>query len=413
VLSRWSEDRRRDCNASWLNELPARLTELKWGTEVAPASLEPTTPDLAPQTHRSPEVSLGMSPVVPLELLRGAVFALAGAIVLLSLALQVERAVSSFRTRRAGRKEILLTRLVYRFIQGESCLTEVGALSRLERRVTRGILLRLAPDLRGESGEGIADLYRRLGWLQADLKRLRSWRAMTRANAAADLGLMRAAEALPALTKALDDADVRVRQTAVWALGQAGGPDTLAALVRLLGDSSITVARRAQEILAERGQEVKDAIVTYVGKSANRSGRLAGIELLGWLRIPGGADLLLGFMGDLDYEVRVKSVKAAAAIGDPRFMEVFHRLLEDSRWEVRCQAAKGLTVFGSPDSVPFLEKSLRDPHWWVRFYAATALSEAGSRGEEVLHEAMRDPNPPVRNMARYLLERGGAVPVLP
>jgi HEAT repeat protein len=354
-----------------------------------------------------------MPSVVALEPLSYAVLILGGAIVLLSLALQVERAVSSFQKSRAGRKEALLTELVYRVIQGAPCSTEVKALSRFERRVARGILLRLALDLRGESGEGIADLYRRLGLLQADLKRLRSWRALIRASAAADLGLVRAAEALPALAKALDDPDVRVRQTAVWALGQAGGPDTLAALVRLLGDTSVTVARRAQEVLAERGQEVKDAIVTYVGKSANRSGRLAAIELLGWLRISGGAELLVGFMSDLDPEVRVKSVKAAAAVGDPRFMVEFHRLLNDPRWEVRCQAAKGLTVFGSPDSVPFLEKSLRDQHWWVRFYVATALSEAGPRGEEILQQAVHDPEPPVRNMARYLLERGSAVPVLP
>jgi HEAT repeat protein len=354
-----------------------------------------------------------MSPLIALDPLRDAVFALAGAIVLLALALQVERAVAAFQESRAGRKEALLTGLVYRVIQGASCITEVEALSRFERRMVRGILLRLAPDLRGESSVGIADLYRRLGLLQADLRRLRSRRALTRASAAADLGLVRAAEALPALTKALDDPDVRVRQATVWALGQAGGPDTLAALVPVLGDSEVTVARRAQEVLAERGQEVKDAILTFVGKSTSRPGRLAAIELLGWLRISGGAELLLGFMGDLDPEVRVKSVKAAAAVGDPRFMGVFHRLLNDPRWEVRCQAAKGLTVFGSPDSVPFLEKSLRDPHWWVRFYVATALSEAGPRGEEILQQALCDPDPPVRDMARYLLERGSAVPVLP
>ena len=44
---------------------------------------------------------------------------------------------------------------------------------------------------------------------------------------------------------------------------------------------------------------------------------------------------------------------------------------------------------------------------------ATALSEAGPRGEEILQQAVHDPEPPVRNMARYLLERGSAVPVLP
>jgi hypothetical protein len=203
-----------------------------------------------------------MSPLIALEPLGDAVFALAGAIVLLSLALQVERAVAAFQERRAGRKEALLTELVYRVIQGELCIAEVAALSRLERRVARGILLRLAPDLRGESSVGIAELYRRLGLLKADLKGMRSWRAITRAHAAADLGLVRAAEALPALTKALDDPDVRVRQASVWALGQAGGPDTLAALVRVLGDSDVTVARpKARDMAVLVGA----AVVEHLG----------------------------------------------------------------------------------------------------------------------------------------------------
>jgi HEAT repeat protein len=354
-----------------------------------------------------------MPSVVALAPLRDAVLVLAGAIVLLSLVLVIERGLSSRQRTRVLRKETRLTELVYQATQGAPGIIELGKLSRFERRVIRGILLGLAPDLRGEAGEAIAELYRRLGFLKSDLKRLQSWRAITRANAAADLGLIRAAEALPALTKALDDPDVRVRQTSVWALGQAGGPETLTALIRVLGDSSVTVARRAQEVLAERGNEVKEAILAYAAKSANRSGRLAAIELLGWLRIPGGAELLVDFMGDLDPEVRVKSVKAAAAIGDPRFMPVFHRLLDDPRWEVRCQAAKGLTVFGSPDSVPLLERCLRDKQWWVRFYAATALSEAGPEGEQVLQRAVSDPDPPVRTMARYLLERGSALPALP
>jgi HEAT repeat protein len=327
--------------------------------------------------------------------------------------LLAERGILASRKRRATRKEVLLTRLVYQAIQGTPGIIEVGSLTPFELRVTRSILLHLAPDLRGEAGDAIAELYQRLGFLQADLKRLKSWRALTRANAAADLGVAGAAEAVPALTESLRDTDVRVRQAAVWALGQAGSTATLMTLVRLLGDSSITVARRAQEVLAERGQEVKDAILAYARSSANRSGRLAAIELIGWLRIPAGAELLLGSMNDLDPEVRIKSVKAAGAVGDPRFLPIFHRLLLDSRWEVRCQAAKGLTVFGSSESVPFLDRALRDYHWWVRFYAATALSECGALGESALQKALHDPVPSVCEMARYLLERGTAVPALP
>jgi hypothetical protein len=355
-----------------------------------------------------------MVPVVALESLTNGVLVLSGAVLLLSLFLVVERGlVALFRVRNVER-EALLTRLVYRSVQVEPGNSPgVGVLTRFDRRLVRGILLRLALDLRGDSGDAIAGLYRKLGFLRADLARLKSWSATTRANAAADLGLVRITDALPAMLEALDDRDVRVRHTAVWALGQVGGPETLAVLVRLLGDPSRLVARRAQEVLAERGNETKDAILAYAGKTSSRPGRLAAIELLGWLRIAEGADLLLTFTTDLDPEVRIKSLKAAAAIGDPRFMKIFQRGLEDSRWEVRCQAAKGLSLFGSPDSIPGLTTALRDRHWWVRFYAATALAEVGPLGEEALHAALVDSEPSVREMARYLLERGGAVPALP
>jgi HEAT repeat protein len=56
---------------------------------------------------------------------------------------------------------------------------------------------------------------------------------------------------------------------------------------------------------------------------------------------------------------------------------------------------------------------LRDRQWWVRFYAATALAEGGPAGAEALSSALQDPEPSVRDMARYLLERGEMVPALP
>ncbi|MFL5402306.1 MAG: HEAT repeat domain-containing protein [Gemmatimonadales bacterium] len=355
-----------------------------------------------------------MAPVVALEPLRTAVFALSGAVVLLSLVLVCERSYAGLRKRRSSDREAHLTAIVYRalrLISGGQ--PNLGALGRFDRRLMRRILLRLALDVRGETAEGITDLYRKLGFLQYDLARLRSWRANIRSNAAADLGLIRSVEALPALIQALDDPDLRVRQTAVWALGQGSDPEISPVLVRLLGDPSRIVARRAQEVLAERGSDSKDAILAYAGKTASRAGRLAAIELIGWLKIAEGAQLLLTFATDMDSETRVKSTKAAAAIGDPRFMEIFSRGLSDARWEVRCQAAKGLSLFGSPDSLPGLAAALRDSQWWVRFYAATALSEIGPQGEAALHQALEDPEQSVREMARYLLERGDAVPALP
>jgi HEAT repeat protein len=354
-----------------------------------------------------------MAHAVPLDLLTVVVAALAAAVLAFLIVLLVERGIAARRAGRAERREAKLTDRIHRVIQNNGDLSNFGKLSRFDRRVMRGMLLRLAIDLRGDAGEVIASLYQRLGFLDRDIKRLRSWRGTVRANAAADLGVIQSPEAVSALTRLLGDENVRVRQTAVWALGQTGGRDTLIGLVRLLGDSSRIVGRRVEEVLAERGNEVKEAILAYAEKTAVRAGRLAAIELMGWLRMAEGTELLIGFMSDLDPEVRIKSVKAASAIGDPRFMKVFHGLLGDARWEVRCQAAKGLSVFGSPSSIPHLDLALRDSNWWVRFYAATALAEVGAQGIEMLQLALRAPDQPVQDMARYLLERGDAVPALP
>ena len=355
-----------------------------------------------------------MAPVIPLEPLRNAVLALGGAVLLLAMFLLLERGLALLARTRAARREPALTRAIYDALQSSPAdARRLPRLSRFDRKLVRSILLDLALDLRGETAEAIASLYRQLGFLRRDLRRMKSWRATTRANTAADLGLTHAAEAIPALLEAMDDDDVRVRQAAVWAVGQVGTAATLRGVVRLLGDRNLMVAHRAQEVLAERGREVGDAILTYAETTSNRPGRLAAIELIGWLRLTNGARLLHGFVSDLDPEIRVKSVKAAAAIGDPTFLEPFHLRLQDSSWPVRCQAAKGLSLFGSPESVPRLTAALRDAHWWVRFYAAIALAEVGPAGVEALSAALQDPQPAVRDMARYLLERGEAVPALP
>lgn len=355
-----------------------------------------------------------MAPVVALEPLTNAVLGLAAAVLILAALLLVQRSVVLLTRVRTSRREPVLTRLVYDAAQTSP--VKPGSLTRLgrfDRRLVRSILLGLALDLRGDTGEAISKLYQDLGFLDKDLRRMRSWRATVRAGGAADLGLIHAPRAVPALMKALTDGDARVRQAAVWALGQIGTPSTLRGLVRFLGDRNLIVAHRVQEVLAERGREVADAILAYAETTSSRAGRLAAIALIGWLRITTGSHLLRTFMGDMDPEIRVKSVKAAAAIGDPEFLEVFHACLDDSSWPVRCQAAKGLSLFGSAQSVPRLSRALRDQQWWVRFYAATALAEVGPTGQAALNSALEDPDSQVRDMARYLLGRGQVVPALP
>jgi HEAT repeat protein len=196
-------------------------------------------------------------------------------------------------------------------------------------------------------------------------------------------------------------------------VGEIAAREGLVVLIPLLGDATPVVRRRVEEILARQGREVGQEITTYLESTPSRAGRRAAVDLLGWLRVPEAADVLLELLDDPDLEIRVKAAKAAGGIGDPRFLDILHGRLDDPAWEVRCQAARALTTLGSATSVPRLRAALRDRHWWVRFYAASALVELGMAGLAALQDALEDPVPAARDMARYLLDRTGGVPALP
>jgi HEAT repeat protein len=329
----------------------------------------------------------------------------------------LQREIITLRTAHAKRREAVLTPWVHRALSGggagPAALHLKQMLRRTDRRVVRDVLLQLALDLRGEDAEHIARLYWRLGLLDLDLARLGSRRPGRRTAAAANLETLAIPGTLRCLLPLLDDRDTHARMAAVRAAGRIGSREALAALVPRLGDASPSVSRQAQDILAESGRGVADEIRTYLRATDSRRAQYAAVELLGWFRAPESAELLLDLMGAGDAELRIKAVKAAAAIGDPRFLDSFHALLADPRWELRAQAAKGLGGLGSPASIPALKGLLADPQWWVRYSAALALADQGVAGEVALEDALADPRPVVRDIPRYVLERRNAMPARP
>jgi HEAT repeat protein len=342
------------------------------------------------------------------------VAAMAAFVALIFVVMMVQRALASVLTAHARRREAVLSPLLLQALEIPGALIELRrAIRPFDRLVLRTMLLRLALDLRGDEARAIADLYRELGLLDVELQALSAWRARRRAAAAANLATLRMPRTQRHLVRALDDPNRRVRIALIRAIGEIGDRRALAALIRRLGERSQAVVRQVEQVLIERGREVVPEIVAYAERTPQLPGRRAAVEVLGFLRTPLAAGLLLELVRHPDRELRIRAVKAAAAIGDPRFLEAFHELLADPSWAVRCQAAKGLGGLGSPTSVPLLRAALGDDHWWVRFYAAVALAELGEAGEAALREATADPEPTVRDMARYLVARGALLPVLP
>jgi HEAT repeat protein len=342
----------------------------------------------------------------PLALLLIFLLALLAAVLVLFALLLLLRMAGMLWAYHAQKREATLTPLLLAALMKPSdAQSLVRAVKGTDRLIVRDMILRLALDLKGDEVETLAGLYRELGLLRRDVTALRARSWTRRAAAAARLGTLRSLKVLPLLRAAVSDPVMGVRLTAVRAVGETADHEALTALVPLLGDSSPGVARAAVEVLTLRGREVVEEILTFLRSATTSSPRQAAVDVLGFMRAPQAADALFALVEDPDPTLRIKVVKAVAAIGDPRFKSLLENLLEDPRWEIRCHAAKGLSLLGSSDSVARLRCALEDSYWWVRFNAAVALAELGVAGRIALQKEMAEGRPLARTIARYLLDR--------
>jgi HEAT repeat protein len=88
-------------------------------------------------------------------------------------------------------------------------------------------------------------------WAKIVLDELESNSATMRYEAALASGNLALREAVPTLTRLLDDADSQVREAVIWSLGQVGGDQAKRALLAALEDADEDTAAALEEALAE------------------------------------------------------------------------------------------------------------------------------------------------------------------
>jgi len=168
--------------------------------------------------------------------------------------------------------------------------------------------------------------------------------------------------ALKALTRALDEANAEVRQTAVYALGMIGEP-ALGALSRALDDADAEVRRRAVNALDDIGEPALEALTRA--------------------------------LDDADAEVRRRAVNALDGIGEPA-LEALGHALEDEDKDVRRYTIEVLTGIGKP-AVHLLAVALEDPEGWysdslIRYLSGqdSAFGYGGIEAHHDMAEAIID-----------------------
>lgn len=198
--------------------------------------------------------------------------------------------------------------------------------------------------------------------------------AQVRQAAALALGEMKAAAAIPALKRALDDSGevAFAAAKALTELGDAGGRDVLV------------------EVLAGERKDIKPEMMkNAVQEGKSKLHHPGGLVLTGAEDATGAmfgpASMVFPAMKDaLDLRSRGTPARAAAAAyiardPDPYAVTLLEWALDDDNQFVRLEAAKGLGQRGNAESVTKLRPLLDDPHTIVRDFAAASIVRINDR----------------------------------
>ncbi len=221
-----------------------------------------------------------------------------------------------------------------------------------------------------------------------------------------------AKDAVPALIGALHDEDFYVCITAARAIRDIDpdGVTTINALIELLGDEDLNVRREVTEIIISMCPQAVPALIETLGRKELRI-RTASIHILGSVDpTPELIEALSNLLNEENIaEIRTAGTTALSNFGnEPGVMEMLIGALKDSEQQVRIKAIEALGHIG-PDAIDAVEIMIEMIRAEALFPTRAAICEAlgkissGNDVIELLTEALRDENPPVRIAAARAL----------
>ena len=198
--------------------------------------------------------------------------------------------------------------------------------------------------------------------------------AQVRQYAALTLGQLKSRDAVPALTKALDDTNEAAFAAAksLIELGDKGGEPMLIAVIA--GERKDTPGILTNAV-REAKQKIRHPQGLFLMGAEDATGAMFGPAAMGITAVKDTADLKgKGTPG------RAAAAAYLAKDPDPYAIPLLEWALADDNQFVRLEAAKALGARGGQASIPKLEYTLNDSHNAVRDMAAASILRIAARG---------------------------------
>lgn len=295
----------------------------------------------------------------------------AGALIL-ALALAVQIVVLRIRLGRNMRREktcIACWRPVLNAASMGMAPDVLPHLHRRERLLFLKLWIHLMESVRGDAGDALRDIARKLQCDAIAHKFLRRSNRAQQLLAILVLGHLRDRDAWNDLQELAAADDSATSLNALWALVQI---DPVAATSQLMS----LFIRRDDWSLLQVGvilQDAREACAPELAKALSDAQTRQVPRILGLaeaLRVQLPVSLLNGLLQTESADILTGALRLAS---NPQLLELARAHLAHPDWRVRVQVAKTLGRIGNRSDVSRLKELLNDRHWWVRYRAAHAL----------------------------------------
>lgn len=238
--------------------------------------------------------------------------------------------------------------------------------------------------LRGDAGERLNRLARRLGIDDYAGRLLRGGQVADRLLAAVTLGHLRDLGAWDTLLEMLDNENTLISLVSARALI---GIDPVAAIplvLPVIREREDWSTPRVADLFMEAGADavsdpLEEAIVTCPPEQVPKL-----IAVLPEVALP-VSDRIVSRLLREPTDDRIKSI-CLRILRNPRDLPEVRALTAHPRWHVRMNAAVVLGRLGLPQDRDKLVRLLSDPEWWVRYRAAQALEAMPFLGRAELRQ---------------------------
>ncbi|MDH5299613.1 MAG: HEAT repeat domain-containing protein, partial [Desulfobulbaceae bacterium] len=249
-------------------------------------------------------------------------------------------------------------------IRLESCVPDLISLFNTATVETKRCIIKIISNIGGHAGTRLV------------MSALNDENWQVRHAAVKSLGALKAPESVAPLLEKLEEKDPQMKMLAMDALDAIGDKRAATRMVELLTDDDLLVRQRATDCLIHIADAKIVPEVIALMRNSDVNVRRCAIEVLKNLKDPKTSEELMGALKDSDWWVRqIATTSLTALHGDNNITRGFISLTRDPDENLRRCAVEFFNNVIDPEAFDALVERLGDDDWWVREKAMRALGK--------------------------------------